>query len=141
MPTWLTLKASLYAGIALLLLLGAQTVRLHIAHADLSVAKADLKTRTVERDAAATNAQDQARASESWKTVASERGRLLDEAQAENLRLAEDNRTAAAAAAAKQRAAAADLTAWRRKYDSLLHSDSCARAQQALEAACPVDSY
>jgi hypothetical protein len=141
MPTWLTIKASLYAGAVLLLLLAAQTVRLHIAQADVKAAKADVTTANTQRDAAAVRAQDADKASKGWQNVAEDRLALLKLAQAENTRLNEANAAAADAARLAADKANNDLTAWRRKYRALLSSDNCTRAQAALEAACSVESY
>lgn len=141
MPTWLTIKASLYACGALIVLLAAQSVVLYLTIADKKVAVAQLVTANTKRDAAAIRAQDAAKAAKGWRDVANDRLELLRLAQAENIRLNQANQDAADAARLAADKANNDLTAWRRKYRALLSSDNCTRAQAALEAACSVESY
>lgn len=131
------------AALCLLLFVagGIQTGRLHIAHADVKAAKADVTTANTQRDAAAIRAQDAAKASKGWQNVAEDRLALLKLAQAENTRLNEANIAAADAARHAAEKSRQDLSAWRTKYKALLASDSCQRAQAALEAACSVESY
>lgn len=140
----LTIKPLLWAIAALLLLAIGQFVLLQLAQAEATsaraerdTAKADLVTRTTERDAYKGRAEELELANTGWKDAFAVVQRELTQAQQDLRRLDVASREAIARAKAAATDADRTLTKFVAQFATESRRPDCAQALATLEAACP----
>jgi hypothetical protein len=140
----LTIKPLLWAIAALLVLAVGQFVLLQLAQAEATsaragrdTAKADLATRTTERDAYKGRVAELEVANAGWKDAFAVVQGELAQAQQDLRRLDAASRSAIAAAKAAATDADRTLTKFVAQFATESRRPDCAKALATLEAACP----
>jgi hypothetical protein len=140
----LTIKPLLWAIAALLLLAVGQFVLLQLAQAEATwaqaerdTAKAELATRTTERDAFKGRVADLEVANAGWKDAFAVVQGELAQAQQDLRRLDAASRSAIAAAKAAATDADRTLAKFVAQFATESRRPDCAKALATLEAACP----
>lgn len=136
------------AVLALVALLGVQTLRLKWAQAEVATVTAARITAESQRDAALNEreawkgkASTLEQAGLSWQNVAGERLALLAECQAEHSRIYDANEKAVAEAQAAAADAERTLSLFVSRYAERNRAPSCAAARAELDRACAAVEY
>lgn len=121
--------------------LGAQTLRLKSAHADVKAAQADVKEVKVQLGQWRQSSIDRAKAAAGWKAIAGRRLTLLEECQAEGRRVADENEAAIGRLQATKRDTDRAFAAFVAQTAARNRLPACAAARAELDRACPVVPY